>query len=485
MSQIILLGNTNKYTFCNAIVAAQYKSKQEFKEEIKEIYVIHSKESFKKLFVEEEDWINFLEKYNIQVNSFINKIIFRDNEIEFIEYIKNILNSCQVDKLLIDISNGTSEFKTMLSIVAYVLEISNVYFIDSISLLKRENYKSYLEEEQLKDYYKQMINNKNIDNLAYLNLTEITRYKEKVDKLSQIYTEFDVNFADASFFKDNLINAILLKVKNDNEKVLDNSMYRISSTAIASSLEDLIDRFLLNYGIEEITNKTLGYKIHSLQSKIRETSSSEFDYMFLEKFNEFILYLRNSTTHKALSISESERFKASLTLQMSLIFLEYYSTVVRQELKKNEDTEIKNQTLDIEEFLPNTHIEIYYGLDGDNTGSVLESMLQSDFSETEIKEFSSKVKKAKDKIVDYIRKSSKGKVIFAEGDDILFKGNFEMIDLRQMLRIYSDNSGGLTCSIGYGKSLKEVLIAMKFAKIEKNSIKGISINKKSGDRFKS
>lgn len=482
MSQLLILGNTNKYTFCNAIVAAQYKSNQDFNEGINEIYVIHSKESFQKLFVEEEDWIIFLKRYNISIENFINKIIFRDSESEFIKYIKKILKSCQVDKLLIDISNGTSEFKTLLSIIAYVLEISNVYFIDSISLLNRENYKSYLDAEQLYHYYKQMINNKSIDDLAYINLTEITRYKEKVDKLSQIYMEFDVDYSNASFFKDNLINAILLKVKNDNEKVLDNSMYRISSTAIASSLEDLIDRLLLNYGKEEITNKTLGNKIHSLQSKIRENSSPEFDYRFLDKFNDFILYLRNSTTHKALNISESERFKASLTLQMSLIFLEYYSTVVRQELKKNEHKEFDNEILEIEEFIPNTQRDIYYGLDGDNTGSALEAMLQSNLSETEIKEFSFKVKKAKDKIVDYIKKSSKGKVIFAEGDDILFKGNFEMKDLKQMLRIYNDNSGGLTCSIGYGRSLKEVLISMKFAKIEKNSIRGISINKKSENK---
>lgn len=479
MSQLLILGNTNKHTFCNAIVAAQYKSKQEFEEEIKEIYVIHSKESFEKLFLQESDWIDFLGKYNIFVDSFINRIICHDKEIEFINYVKNILDTCQIEKLIIDVSNGTSELKTLLSIVAYILEISNVYFIDSISLLKEEDGRSYLGEEQLKNYYKQMVNSKNIDNLAYLNLTEIIRYKEKVNKLSKIYTEFNDDFADASFFKDNLINAILLKVKNDNEQVFDNSMYRISSTAIAASLEDLIDRLLLNYGIEEINNKTLGYKIYSLQNKIKENISSGFDYTFLKKFNEFILYLRNSATHKALTISVSERFKASLTLQMSLIYLEYYSTVVYQELKKGENRE--HGEVKIEEFKLNDQteisVELYYGLDGDNTGTILESMLQSNLNEEDLRDFSCKVKKAKDKIVEYIKKSAHGKVIFAEGDDILFKGSFHISELQQMSQIYKDISGGLTCSIGYGKSLKEVLLAMKFAKIEKNAIKGIVISK--------
>lgn len=50
MSRLLILGNTNKFTFCNAIVAAQYKSKKYLNEQISDIYVIHSKESFHKLF---------------------------------------------------------------------------------------------------------------------------------------------------------------------------------------------------------------------------------------------------------------------------------------------------------------------------------------------------------------------------------------------------------------------------------------------------
>lgn len=45
-----ILGNTNKYTFCNAIVAAQSKSKELLRSSINEIYVIYSKESFEMLF---------------------------------------------------------------------------------------------------------------------------------------------------------------------------------------------------------------------------------------------------------------------------------------------------------------------------------------------------------------------------------------------------------------------------------------------------
>lgn len=380
-----------------------------------------------------------------------------------------------MDKLIIDMSNGTSEMKTILSIIAYVLDISNVYFIDSVSLLKKENTRTFLEGMQLKKYYKKMIHSKMIDELAYLNLTEIIRYKEKVNELALIYTELDNHLTDDTFFKENLLNAILFKIKNDNNSVADNTLYRISSTAIASSLEDLIDRFLLDYGINEIEHKTLGNKIHILQDQIKEMASPEFDSKFLEKFNEFMLYLRNSTTHKALTVSDSEKFKAALSMQMSLVFLDYYSKIVYKELKKTErnDTEIK-----IKDSSPNENEERYFGLDGDNTGQTLESLLQSNQGEKELSEFSNKVKKAKDAVVNYIKNSTNGKVIFAEGDDILFKGNFSMDNLIKMKEIYFEKSGGMTCSVAYGNDFKEVLFSMKLAKMEKDTIKGISIIEK-------
>ena len=102
-------------------------------------------------------------------------------------------------------------------------------------------------------------------------------------------------------------------------------------------------------------------------------------------------------------------------------------------------------------------------------------MLQSNQGERELSEFSNRVKKAKDAVAHYIKNSTKGKVIFAEGDDILFKGNFSMNDLVRMKEIYFEKSGGMTCSVAYGNDFKEVLFSMKLAKMEKNTIKGISI----------
>ena len=471
MSQLLILGNPNRHNFCNAIVAAQSKSK----ERLKDIYVIHSKESFDELFIKETDWMEFLKEYGIMESTFINRII--GNEEELLNYLECILNICNIEELIIDMSNGTSRMKTILSIITYVLDISNVYAFDRVSWLNDgKKDKEFYHEEELKNYYKKVVNNKDIDNLSWINLTQIVRYKEKIRQFSSAYSDFSKEFANSSFFEENLYDAISLIMKSSN-KEKKNTLYRISSTAIATSLEDLVDRFLLDHG-EDIKNLTLGQKLRCLKDKIKKLTSINLDYEFMGRFNEFMLYLRNSTTHKTLDILDSERFKAELSLQMSFVFFEYY-TIIFQELKKS-NYDNCSKVLELEPKILDDKKERYYGVDGDNTGLFLEDLLRGNSDDEELKKFSNRITEAKGKIVKYIKSLKKDAIIFAEGDDILFKGNFGIDHLKKIQEIYNQatndkETGSLTCSIGYGKTPREALFAMKLAKIEKNSIKGIEI----------
>ena len=376
MSRLIILGNTNRFTFCNAIVAAQSKSKEMLCQEITDIFVLHTQESFRELFIVNNDWIEFLNNYNININTFINRIMNDNEVISFLEYIKEIIKNSTLDTLIIDLSNGTSDKKNLLSIITYVLDLSNVYCINTNMLFKKDkNAQVFYKDDIISKCYIKLSTNKEIDKLAYLNLTEVTRYKESINRLSEVYKQIQDDRSCDRFFKDNLLNAILLKIENDNKDISDNSIYRIASTAIAASLEDMIDKFLINMGIEEFGYKTLGNKIHMLQNEIKGKTTKTFDYLFFEKFNDFILYLRNSTTHKGRDISNSEKFKAELSVQMSLVFLDYYSTIVFDELQKSKVNE--EQDVVIEEIILDNLEVMYYGLDGDNTGQALESLFES------------------------------------------------------------------------------------------------------------
>ena len=474
MSQLIILGNTNKYTFCNAVLGAQAKSHELWNDNIEDIYVLHSRESFEKLLKNDMDWLKHLNGCDIDESIFIHRIIdFENNISSMVNYIKNILKNCNLKNLIIDVSNGTTELKTTLSTIAYILDINQVYFINSTLLLSEHNKEEFLDCTEMKKYYKEMISNKDIDELAYLNHTEVIRYAGKIEKLSDIiYETVNKEKGNVTFFKNNLLHALEIKIKSDKSNVNDNTLYRISSSAIFTSLEDLIDRLLIKYKTNELCRKTLGQKIHILQDIIEEKASSVFDFRFLQEFNSFILYLRNTSTHKTLDLSDSEKFKAELSVSMSLIFLEYYSTIVINELENVSISKIDKEYVIKESSLEKSK-ERYFGLDGDNTGQLLEALLESCRKEQELSDFSKKIRNAKDHVCSYIRKSEDSKIIFSEGDDILFKGKFDLDDLKKMKRIYTEKSGGLTCSIGYGNSFREVLFSMKLAKMEKDSIRGI------------
>ena len=214
-----------------------------------------------------------------------------------------------------------------------------------------------------------------------------------------------------------------------------------------------------------------------LQNEIKGKTTNTFDYLFFEKLNDFMLYLRNSTTHKGRDISNSEKFKAELSVQMSLVFLDYYSTIVFDELQKSKVNE--EQDVVIEEIILDNLEVMYYGLDGDNTGQALESLFESNQTERKLRDFSNKIKNAKEVIVNYIKGTKDGTVIFAEGDDILFKGKFKKDELISIKNMYKEKTDGLTCSIAYANTFKELLFSMKLAKMEKDSIRGIKINENS------
>lgn len=80
------------------------------------------------------------------------------------------------------------------------------------------------------------------------------------------------------------------------------------------------------------------------------------------------------------------------------------------------------------------------------------------------------------KIISSTLKSQKA-VFFAEGDNVLFKAQYNQDLLRAIQDKYTEMTG-LSSSIGFGKTLKEASIALRLAKARKgNSIVGVNLNK--------
>lgn len=215
--------------------------------------------------------------------------------------------------------------------------------------------------------------------------------------------------------------------------------------------------------------------------------NSDFDFRLLELFNALILHLRNSTTHKSQRLSKLEKFKAELSVKLAFPFMEFYTDIIYPRISNNipDDNlnELNTNPAEVQ-VLRNSDLnqahEYYYGLDGDNTGSMLEKIfLEPENNQQALKKLSESVKNAIGEIGKKVQKKS---IIFSGGDSILFKGFFKEEELKVIQDIYKKKTSGLTCSIGYGRSLTETYLALKLAKTKpgKNSIVGIKLKNREG-----
>jgi hypothetical protein len=120
----------------------------------------------------------------------------------------------------------------------------------------------------------------------------------------------------------------------------------------------------------------------------------------------------------------------------------------------------------------------YFGFDGDATGDYLETAFgESSQDEAEVSRRSQTVHKAIMTLKKIIFKETKSQesILFAEGDNVLFKAQYRYSLLFELQRVYKEQTG-LCSSIGYGKTLREARIAMRLAKAQRgDSCMGISI----------
>ncbi len=484
MPVLVTLGNLNQYTFANSIIAANWQSKQLFGYPLTSIEVFHSSESREKLNEykyknEDDDWSNHLKKYNISEDIMIPRTIEEVSSgpvVErFVSNLESIISNSyrNDDNVLIDLTNGTTLSKNLLSIASYVLGIKNTYLIDISRLSELTEERRFLSEDLLKKAYIKGQDTKHVDNVAYLNLAEVIRYKNIIEDHSSRYEQMAGQYADTAYFRSSLEKSIGLKLEADYKK--DNTIYRIASVSVSGSAEEIIDRLLDQLEPNHET-RMMGPKLEKIRAKIEEKAPDEFDIEFFRKFNDFILYLRNSSTHKGKILTDLEKFKADLSVQMAFPFIQFYTDVLYPMLLVEESKLQPPRIMEIEKPEISKTTITYYGLDGDDTGKVLEELFFLEKNVNHFKQVSGSVKQAIANIrKQIIEQKGKGAIIFEAGDDLLFTGEFSIKDLESFQQTYRNGTSGMTCSIGYGNSLREVYLALKRAKSKpgKNSICGI------------
>ncbi len=485
MSTLLVLGNPNQFTFANSIVAANSKAIELFGGPLKDIFVIHSSASYSML-TERTEWMSYLGNNNISIEKLTHRIIDLDATTEsvekFVHYIEFIVNGVlsRNPDLIVDLTNSTSLYKNLLSTAAYILDLGHQYLIDIVKVSELTKERGFLPLDILQVTYVSVPDTTQLDNIAYLSLAEMVRYKRIIQKHTEKYVQIEAVVSDKNFFESNLAHSVQFKLQGDQKQ--DNAIYRIAASSISASVENLItiliDKFILTTNSSRETRRTFGQKLGLIQSRIEGKTPSDFDFEFFRKFNDFMLYLRNSSTHKTTILADMERFKADLSVKMSFPFIEFYTDIIYPILDSGNYTDPPKKIKKLLASDVKFKDALYFGLDGDNTGVMLEKLFLSSSDEVTFKKMSDSVANTINELSKYISANlARSTIIFAAGDDILFKAEFDEPTLYVLQQMYQKKTSGLTCSIGYGKSFREVYLALKLAKLEpgKNSIVGVEL----------
>lgn len=104
---------------------------------------------------------------------------------------------------------------------------------------------------------------------------------------------------------------------------------------------------------------------------------------------------------------------------------------------------------------------LYFGLDGDSIGRIIESFLIQNKVE-DIKDFSSKIVIAIEEIKVLAEKKG-AEVLFCTGDSILFYGDIDPGFGEEMVALFQKRTGK-TASVGIGKSTAFTYLGLKLAK---------------------
>lgn len=213
-------------------------------------------------------------------------------------------------------------------------------------------------------------------------------------------------------------------------------------------------------------NKTLGKKLDEVRNIFSQNSKYFVNTETLEHITRLITSVRNHIANPSSENSYSKdiiAIQSRLSSQLAFAFLQFTTKTLSSFIDENgqlvnvkilETPTDKNQTI------------FYFGFDGDSTGDYLEMAFEQS-SEDEVRQRSHIVHEVIGELKKLIYKATKDhkSVLFAEGDNILFKAPYQASLLNDLQRIYKERTG-LTDTIGYGKTLPEVALAMRLSKAQ-------------------
>jgi hypothetical protein len=498
--KLIMAGNTNISAMINCIIQATLQLRANTKSEslvFRQIHIFHTEQSLQSLITEKKPWKEALESYAISTTSLVHHVTkLEDSSVErfrdMVEQLRTIVNPIENAYYYVDLTGGISSLQAILAVFSYVLDIENIYTLETLFSSdsevrgkQRNMFYRELEEEikqgQAKLSYKKFPPIRDFDEFGKLNYTEVLRYRRSVSSLMEhlassidalVSPKIDITYLQTSFLSG--VNSRLLGESKGDFHDYQNSIYSFSH-----SMEELTNIIITTLKGSEVKDRSLGNKLEELRSLLGDKPKYFVNENILENLTHLIAEIRNKNAHPGNDPGSNETIEIQSYLSSYLAFTFLKFTIrVLSDFVDNSGNLLNVEVID-NLSAQELDIELYFGFDGDATGKYLEiafgELLQD---EEEVLRRSKSISEAVKQLKRMIcRETKNGKsVIFAEGDNVLFKAKYNLDLLRNIQEKYTEITG-LSSSIGFGKTLKEATIAMRLAKARKgNSIVGVALN---------
>jgi len=478
MASLFLVGNINEHTFANAILAAHYRNLKQGGTGLTDIFVIHSPESEVYLSGHTE-WKKYLNDIGRISACFCSCTIdfYKDNDGELkilARHVERFIMSLSLkEDIYVDLTNGSSLYKSVLSNIAFILGVKRQFILDV------GGKRGFLSIDELNSAYIELPDPIGLDAVAQAWLTEVRRYKHKAKEASEILTMIcNVDSISQNGFESDIENAVFAWFRG--VKTIDSAALGGAVRYVGRAFEDLIRNiYSMLYHEAKIQVKNISLKdmLDRICFRLSQTASS-YEPQLIENISQLLRLLRNEATHGQLSV-DFGCIRARLCTELLFSTVDYFKILYDTESIMPLQQKVNNERNKLK--INGQEGQIYYfGIDGDDTGRELERLFQLDVASNQFYRFSKSIDDAMRAIAKkVVLRPINGKVIFCSGDDLFFTGVYDIEAFEELRNMYSEIAKERTCSIGFGKTPKEAYVALKMAKAKmgKNCMMGVEFVK--------
>lgn len=484
--KLIVPGNRNIPALINSIIRATLQLRENENHQdlvFNQIHIFHTEESVKELMTTSLNWQEELSNYEISNTNLVHHITkiedsSEDRFADLVEQLRDIVKPLEKQDYYIDLSGGVSSLKSILAVFAYVLDIEHIYTFEvkfsderEKSNKQRKLFYTELVKEDISIKYRKFPAISKFDEFGKLNLTKITRYRKLFNSLEDDLRLIGVVDSNAEHIKDSLLTGVNSQLSGEVYK--DKNDFRNTVFSYSSAVEEMSNILLETFKKDnKHYDMTLGQKLGEVRNVAEKNPNYFINLQVLEDLTKLIKSIRNDIIHPSPNKkinSDILEAQSNVSHEIAIAFIRFASNAV------NSFKDTSGELLSISEIkTADENIEYYFGFDGDNTGDFLDDSFKTNDEQILIDK-SRKIKKAVSKIQSEIKKQANGKnpILFAEGDNVLFKMKFDESILRKIQHLYKSETG-MNSSIGYGESLQESAIALKLSKSnDGNTILGI------------